>query len=178
LSDFSYDEEEGARGFLGFGIHDEAGSRIKALLHWIMLIPFKLRAESYIDLWQVAKKAKHIARGQNRIFNMDILRQVLTVSFCKRRIPNFTGNGVAVVIGDGFGTLSSLLFLTTNQKIISVNLNQVLLVDYLYTRKIIPDEATALVETENSLAQAMSSDDVRLILIRAVNHHLLRDVRV
>ena len=97
LSDFSYDEEEGrARGFLGFGIHDEAGSRIKALLHWIMLIPFKLRAESYIDLWQVAKKAKHIARGQNRIFNMDILRQVLTVSFCKRRIPNFTGNGVAV----------------------------------------------------------------------------------
>jgi hypothetical protein len=93
-------------------------------------------------------------------------------------MPHSAGEGQSVIIGDGFGVLASLLFLTTARKIVSVNLNQVLLVDYLYTRNTISDGLTVLAETAEGLDEAVNRSDARFILIRAQNHHLLRQLNI
>jgi hypothetical protein len=177
LDGYSYDRNEGLKGVLGFGSYEEK-SKWKYIFHWLLQIPYKIRAESYRDLYGVLKSAKYIAEQQNRALNMDILRQVLTVVLCKNRIPHFEGNGVSVVIGDGFGVLSSLLYLTTANKIIGINLTPVLLADYLYTCNIIDDQAVVLAETEAGLDEALNSSQVRLVMIRSKNQRLLRDLKI
>ena len=176
LSDFGYTEEGGLTGLSGFGGISEGGIKGRTL-DWILQIPYKVRSGNYIDLYRVLQSAKKIAAIQKRLFYMDVLRQVLTVVLCKNKIPQFSANKTSLVIGDGFGTLASLLFLNTRHKIVSINLNEVLLTDYLYTRGIIPDEATVLVETESDLYEAIETESIRYICIRADNHTLLRNMK-
>ena len=60
-----------------------------------------------------------------------MLRQALTLAFCNSTVSEFKANNkLHLVIGDGLGSLTSLISLCTDNKIVSINLNEILLVDY------------------------------------------------
>tara|TARA_Y100001968_G_scaffold155887_1_gene142395 strand:- start:480 stop:1403 length:924 start_codon:yes stop_codon:yes gene_type:complete len=176
LRDFHIDGEGRLKGIKGFGMYEKR-SVFRLMLHELMQIPYK-RTVNRSDLKYILPFARDVARKQDRTLDMDILRQALTVALWKRKMSDFAGDGQSVVIGDGFGVLASLLFLSTEKKIVNVNLNQVILVDYLCTRNIIPDGLTVLAETVEDLDKSINRTDARFILIRAENHHLLRQLKI
>ena len=121
------------------------------------------------------EKGHSVAKAQNRIFYLDMLRQALTLAFCNSTVSEFKANNkLHLVIGDGFGSLTSLISLCTDNKIVSINLNEILLVDYIYTRGIFSDTNTALVTTEAETREAFEDSNIRLIYIQAQNHSFLR----
>lgn len=140
--------------------------------------PYKRPAKNFKGFKKIYSSAKEIAEKQNRALDLDILRQALTVAVCKEKIAAFPNYKIAVVIGDGYGVLSSLLLLNTGSKVVSVNLREVLLVDYIYTRGLIADNSTVLVQTEADLEKALCEESVRLIYIQADQHVLLRSLAI
>ena len=173
LQRFSYSEDTGISGLIGLG-STSSGGVVRRALHWLMQIPLRVSAGNYRRQHQLMRSARHIARSQGRLLDQDILRQVLTYAFCERRLPWLRENGVSVVIGDGFGVLASLLYLHTKNKIVSINLSEILLTDYVSTRGIVPSGATALVESTSELNDALAEQDIRLVYLQAKDHELLR----
>ena len=166
-------------GFLskGFGGITHGGAITKSY-HWLLQLPYKVRFGSYTKLVRALRSAKNITSVQNRLVDLDVLRLVFTFVFCVDKIPQFSRKRTSLVIGDGFGTLSSLLYENTSHKIICINLNEVLLVDYFFTRGIIPNEETVLAETVEDLNEAMETERIRFICIRADNHELLKNIPI
>jgi len=174
LRDFSFTEKEGLKGLKLFGSITQRSWEVR-LFHLFMQIPYKKKAKHFQGFREVLRAAKYVSQIQNRTLDLDILRQLLTVAFCQEKIPQFNAEGkLNVVIGDGFGVLSSLIHLCTLNKVFSVNLNEILLVDYLYTRGIIADESTALAKTESDIEEILKDRTIKLIYIQAENHSLLR----
>ena len=177
LADFSYDEETGLTGLKGFGEITRRSAKLR-LYHWLLQFPYKMRFGRYMRLVGALKSAKSITSVQNRLVDLDVLRQVFTFVFCRDKIPQFSTKQSSLVIGDGFGTLSSLLYKNTSHKIICVNLNEVLLVDYYFSRGIIPNEETVLAETIEDLNEAMETERIRFICLRADNHEHLKTIPI
>lgn len=173
LKDFSYNELTGTTGLYGVEGMTHRGGRLKSYYHWLLQAPFKLLFGHYTRLRAVLKSANAIALTHNRLIDLSVLRQVFTFVFCEKMVPSFQEKKISLVIGDGFGTLSSLLYANTHHKIICVNLNQVLLVDFLCTRGIISDDETVLVETAEDMKNAVISETTRFICLRADNSELL-----
>lgn len=176
LKDFSFSDKDGFQNIMGFG-----GIRkrnINHLFHTIMQIPFKLNVKSHFDISSALENAKYIAKKQNRILDIDMLRQVFTMSLCKKMIPDFPQLGNHLVIGDGFGVLSSLIILGGGKKVISINLNEVLLVDYIYTSKILSENRIALIEDISDLNTALDKNEINLIYIQADKHSILREIEI
>jgi putative sugar O-methyltransferase len=181
LTDFSYSEETGLAGLRGFGELTRGikrGKAITRLYHWLLQSPYKIQFGNYIKLLRALRSAKCITSVQDRLVDLDVLIQVFTFVFCADKIPQFSRKRISLVIGDGFGTLSSLLYNNTSHKIICVNLNEVLLVDYLFTRGIIRNEQTVLAETAEDLNEAIETEKIRFICLRADNHELLKNVPI
>lgn len=177
LRNFSYSEGEGFKGVQGFGGISKP-SLSKNLYHALMQAPYKRQGKELKAFREMLGSVRKIAEKQNRSLDLDILRHAIVAAFCKEKIPDFSGNKVSVVIGDGFGVMSALLLMNTDCKVVSINLSEVLLVDYIYTRGLIADESTALVEQGLDLEEAMGEKDIRLIYVRADNHSLLRNLPI
>lgn len=177
LQDSSFSEKDGFKNIKGFGNIIKKNIRNK-IFHNIMQFPYKYNVKKNFDIFNTYKNAIFIANKQNRLLDLDILRQVFTISLCKKMIPNFLQLKNHLVIGDGFGVLSSLIILEGGKKVISINLNEVLLVDYIYTRKIISDNSTVLIKDSSDLQTALEKNEINLIYIQANNHSILHDIKI
>ena len=177
LEKFKYDEIEGVSGALGFGTITRKNI-FNNIFHFLMQIPYKYKIGKQFKFDEILKHAAHITKTQNRIVNLDVLRQVFTIAFIQNKLNDGFTTGNHLVIGDGFGNLSNLIILSGGKKVLSINLNEVLLVDYIYSSQIIPDESIVLVDNETDLIKAISEDDIKLIYISANNHHLIRSVEI
>jgi hypothetical protein len=142
------------------------------------MLPLRVQVGNFKRLSEALSVGRYIAGKQGRLFDLDIFRQVLVCDFSASHIPGFGDGEVAVVIGDGYGVLASLLLINTNYKVVSINLQEVLIADYLYTRDIVADEEVMLVEEEAGLSEAVASNNTRLIYIRANNYELLRSLNI
>ena len=89
---------------------------------------------------KIDQSALLISKFQKRAYNLDIYRQILTLDFLNQRI-NLREIERTIVIGDGFGTMATLLLENNlSKQIFLVNLRKTLLVDLFYINKTIGDK--------------------------------------
>jgi hypothetical protein len=178
LQDFSFDEEKGLKNITGFGGIVQRSLR-ERLYHFTMQLPDRKKGRKFPGFNKLISLAQDVAKIQNRTLDSDMMRHVLSLSCIESMIPNFNiDDSIDLVIGDGFGVLSSLINRYTGNKVASVNLNEVLLVDYLYTRGIIADEGTVLAMTESDIEEAINNKKIQLVYIQADNHSLIRNLPI
>jgi len=133
---------------------------------------------------QLDKLAAEITLKQNRAYDIDVLRQTLTVSFLHKQIPKLMSpSSVALVIGDGFGSMTALLIASKSAgKVILINLTKTLLVDLWYLKQWMGDQvfnsAVNLVANKDELLLALDKPQSNflgeVIAIRATDYELLQ----
>ena len=115
---------------------------------------------------------KEATKKQQRSFDLDILRQVFTLNFLESHL-NLDSSSNICIIGDGQANctsiaLQSLFF----NKIISVNLPEVLLSDWELIRKLNFQGITAIARSENDLQEFFNSNK-RFAMIQASDCNIL-----
>ena len=133
-------------------------SPIRSFYHWVMQLPFLAMCKSIESLRKIYSYGRVIADNQNRIFTLDILRQVLALgSIVSAEIDLSDPKQRNVVIGDGCGVMGSLLLQhTPHRQTIMVNLRKSLLVDLFSIKKTFPQTSIALPKTQQDLNVALS----------------------
>jgi hypothetical protein len=169
----------GLSGFGGFG--RSRGLVLSAFEH---LLQSRYRKMGGVNYAYLEKLAYDITTKQNRAYDLDVLRQVLTISFLYDKAPYLLSReGIGCVIGDGFGSMTSLLLASKSAgSVILINLSKTLMVDLWYLKMWMGEhgfqKSVALVSDESELSQALQSsqmeNNVKVIAIQAQNHHLLR----
>lgn len=177
---FSFDGAEFS-GVQGFGGTARQRNFLSSLVHRLLQIPFRLLAKRMLEFKKLDALAHTITKVQNRAYNLDVLRQAISLSFLSQHADcKFTSNSNICVIGDGFASMTSLLIGGNYaSKVILINLTKTLLVDLWYLRQWLGEQRfnkqVALVDSSEGLAQAQSDPNVRVISIQAHNHHLLQN---
>lgn len=174
LRDYSFD---GAafEGLEGLGGHSSSPSLFTVAGDWLMQTPFRRMGTSLPLFEHIFKMGQQVAVRQKRRFSLDVLRQVLTLAFVEKHIAIRDLPGIILVIGDGFGALSSLLLsLYPNRTIMVVNLVPVLLADIIFIRKAFPDLSIAYVDNEVQLENALMDRKDSVIAVRADLQDLIR----
>ena len=109
-------------------------------------------------------------------FSLDTLRQVLTLSHLEAR-GLISENNIALVIGDGFACMGSLLLQSgVAKKVIMVNLTKTLFVDVTYAMtlpELAENESMALVDSKDDMKKAIHDSKVKMIFIEAVDCDIL-----
>ena len=83
---------------------------------------------------EIKMAALEITEKQNRALDLDVIRQCLTIDFLKSKTDLDDKKNI-IVIGDGWGILTSLLLkLNLAKRVILINLNKTLLVDLSYIK--------------------------------------------
>lgn len=177
---------DGFRGLQGFGEWGKPRGKLYKAFEIILQWRFLQMADDKADFFYLHNIAAKIASIQNRNYDLDMLRQVLTLSFLRARIPQLQKRDKLVcVIGDGFSTMTSLLLASnSSSRVVLVNLNKTLLVDLWYLKLWMGDKlfgnSVDLVTSKDGLQRALdkpiTNSDVfgRVIAIRAVDHELIR----
>ena len=128
--DFAIDEEGNPTGMSGFGGCAPPYSSFDSIRNWILQRKYRKSAFEPKTLHKTLAVAKKILSLQRRAFDLDVLRQCLTLNLLEAFSLQ---NRTVVVIGDGFASLSSLLLLSGfAEKVFCVNLNKTLYVDLYY----------------------------------------------
>lgn len=107
-------------------------SLLQRLIHWMLQTPYRRMGRAFPSFRSDLTLGYALVRRQNRQFTLDILRHVLTLSFLKSRgaLPS---KDRVLVIGDGFGTMASLVLMDDPRaRVMSVNLDEGLELDREY----------------------------------------------
>ncbi|MHA8097992.1 putative sugar O-methyltransferase [Aquirufa aurantiipilula] len=143
-------------------------------------------AEKFDSFWQIDQSANIITRKQNRAYDLDVLRQSITLSFLKNHCPNqLNGQSTVWVIGDGFASMTSLLLANKFVKrVVLVNLTKTLLVDLYYLRLWLGekkfDKIVRLYSSEEGNDEILidnNSEEFEVIAIQASNYKLLENLK-
>jgi hypothetical protein len=169
---------EGLQGFGGYG----KPSVLLSFAENIMQIPYRKMAGKTIS--SLERLAKEITKKQERRYDLDVLRQALTISFLHEVAPSLLSDkAVACIIGDGFASMTALLLASKSANtVIIINLTKILLVDLWYLKiwmgEKLFDASVDLVRNKDefvaALAKPIEDSGVKVIAIEAVNHELLR----
>ena len=76
--------------------------------HWALLLPFRVMGWRYKRFHKHLRNGYTIARAHSRLLTHDALRQVLVISLIDNFIPLNKEKGCNLIIGDGYGFLTSL----------------------------------------------------------------------
>lgn len=175
--DFCFYEDDTFSGLLGFGGCQLPYKGLRLFLHKILQKKYRAMVSCDPEFDLIDHTAKVITQKQNRAYDLDVLRQTLTLPFLKRHL-SFLGNKSAVaVIGDGFASMTCLLLATGLAKyVFLINLNKTLLVDAVYIKKWLGEndfeQKFNLVTDNQSLAQPLNGGEV--IATQAIYHELMR----
>lgn len=172
------------KGLKGFGGSSKPHSGLKYLMSQFLQEKFRRMGKLNKSFLVIEKNFQDILKRQGRAFDLDVLRQIITVSYLKHHLPNkLLPSSTIVVIGDGFGTMASLLLANNFAKtVILVNLNKTLLVDLWYLKIFLGDEkfqkSVLLINEPCDIASLESKggpEEIRVIAIQASNHEILKD---
>jgi hypothetical protein len=175
-STFSYKDGE-LVGVRGFG---NLSNPYFDFFHSLFQSPYRKMGVGYPLCESAIETGKIIAKRQLRAFNFDFLRQALTCGFLDHYVPKvFCNKGYVMIIGDGFGSLTSLILsLFPKSRVFLINLRKTLLVDLMYIKKGLPDISFGLIEDEKGLLEAQNDPSLRLIACIADNFHLIEKIPV
>lgn len=151
----------------------------RALFHRALQIPFRRMGSALPEFPACDLLAASIARRQERVYDLDMLRQALTLALLAEKLPADIEREPLMLIGDGFGTMSSLLLSRwPGAKIFVVNLTKTLLVDLIYLRRALPGVEAVLAESADDARAALADPTARVIAVRADQARLLRGLPV
>lgn len=179
-SSYSFD----GRGFSGLDGFGGYGPKWKSPLHRLMQMPYRKMAKKFKDFKAVDRSAMIVTKAQHRAYDLDVLRQVFTVSLLRKCLPQIPGpNSVACVIGDGFATATSLLLNSPVSAglVVLVNLTKTLLVDLWYLRIWMGEvfESSVCLVTSRSELDALKDKSgsipqhIRVVACQARDHELI-----
>jgi hypothetical protein len=173
-------------GIEGFGSNEISYKGLVKIAHFLLQLKYKLWAyrsiKRIITFLKFDAISKKILNKQNKGYSLDCLRQTLTLSFLHEKIPSaFNKQSTVLVIGDGFASMTNLIYSTnTANVIILINLTKTLLVDLLHIKKnLSQDDFTNNVylisenEEINNLTMLVSNKRKKIILIEARHHKFL-----
>lgn len=178
---------DGFEGLQGFGGSQKPYRGLRLWLHRILQRRFRKMAAIFPDFKSIDEQAEKITASQGRAYDLDVLRQALTIAFLKNNHLSTTPSSQATVcvIGDGFASMTALLLASSSaSRVVLVNLTKTLLVDLWYLKLWMGAEKfnakVTLVTDEDGLVQALarqgSSNSLggEVIAIQAVDHELLQ----
>ena len=143
---------------------------LHGVAHWLLQAPFRHMGRNFRDFAKIQRLGRLIAQRQGRQFTHDMIRQALSFALVRHYGHDMDDGDCALVIGDGYGVLSSLnLLADPHRRVITVNLTKPLLLDLIFAGKAAPDATVALVSGQEDMAEALSRPEVRLIGVQADN---------
>jgi hypothetical protein len=160
--------------------------RLKNMAHRLLQVRFRRMGENSPHFKIIDVLAKKITHQQNRAYDLDVLRQSITLAFLKKHLPvnSLCPNSMVCVIGDGFASMTALLLASQSAgRVVLINLSKTLLVDLWYLRlwmgAEIFEKSVDLVSDESGLNHAMKIEPSkcgmgRIIAIQAAHHELLQ----
>ena len=153
-------------------------TNVQAAWHHIFQTPFRIMARNFLDFKTVNVAAKNILSKQDKGYSMDVLRQVITLSYLNSK-GVVKDKGTSCVIGDGYATMTSLLLEHNRQRVILVNLSKTLLVDIHYLKLLLKNNFNTdvmLVSNKNDMEAALLKENNKpsVIVVEAVNHQLIQ----
>lgn len=179
VREFTIDLDGAVHGNSTLGSAPKARSSFRQLIHRLMQTPIRKFGKHYQHTSACEKKGRGIAARQGRLFNGDFLRHTLTLALILQHIDINEPDSANLVIGDGFGTMASLLLeAAPERKVLLSNLNKPLCLDLLYIRKAFPDISVAVVRNEKEFTQALADDSIRVIGVQADNAPLLANTPI
>lgn len=185
-SDFKFNGRE-FEGLQGFGGNEKQLTGLRLWLSRLLQRRFRHFGDANAKFDMIDVLAGEVTSMQGRSYDLDVLRQVLTISFLHTHAPNkFNENAMSCVIGDGFASMSTLLLASKSAgRVVLVNLTKTLLVDLWYLKLWMGSEkfetSVDLVVDEAGLARALvrPPDQVdgagQIIAVQASDHRLLRN---
>lgn len=176
---------DGFEGLQGFGGSGKPYRGLRWGLSRLLQRRFRRMAE-LPQFTAIDSLANEITARQGRAYDLDVLRQSLTLAFLKNHAQNILSPQAttACVIGDGFASMTTLLLASGSAgQVVLINLTKTLLVDIWYLKLWMGAEvfesSVDLVTDENSLSHALEKPATRgamgrVIAIQASDHELLR----
>jgi hypothetical protein len=172
-------------GLQGFGgkAKRPTGLRLKILRY--LQKPFRHFADDYSKFNSIDALATELTSKQHREYDLDVLRQALTISFLNHHVPDkFNKDTTVLVIGDGFAFMSSLLLASRSAgRIVLVNLTKTLLADLWFLKIWMGQEkfdscVDLIVDKEGPRKMLEKSaflldGPIQVIAFQASNHQLL-----
>lgn len=168
---FSYCEGKFS-GLRGFGGSVIPRGPLHTLAHRLLQRPLRALGAGLRRFAEFDATLAAAARKQGRIYDQEMLRQALVLA----RVLEFgeIPAGPVAVIGDGFGSLSTLILSSlSGSKVVAVNLAKTLLTDILYCRAALPRLGVALAVDEESYRAALADQKIRLVALCADDAELL-----
>ncbi|MFC2117193.1 putative sugar O-methyltransferase [Bacteroidota bacterium] len=173
---------EGVDGFGG----NSKSNILRRILHKQFQHKFRKLATNLPAFKKIDNSARKLLIKQNRSYDLDVLRQSLTLAYLKKIIPEkLNKSETACVIGDGFATMTTLILSNQLAKnVILVNLTKTLLIDLHYLKLYMGakefEDSVYLVTNLNELKETLSSlkyfkNEGKVIAIQAVHHKLLQN---
>ena len=173
-------------GLQGFGGRAKPRSFLRS--HFIRLLQRRFRdfGRAYPKFDELDAIARSMTSKQGRKYDLDVLRQALTLSFLHSSAPDkLTENTTCCVIGDGFASMSTLLLASKSVgRVVLVNLTKTLFVDLWYLKLWLGEDnfksSVDLVVDDVGLAQALAKPlpkaggSPRIIAVQASDHQLLQ----
>lgn len=175
-SEFALRPDGSFSGVAGFGGNAPPYTGLRALIHGTLQLRYRQMGRKYRDYPRIDRLAASITRAQGRAYDLDVLRQTITLAFLEERKAALGPDAVVAVIGDGFASMTTLLLASRlARRVVLVNLDKTLLVDLAYYRRWAGKRADALmlVSEASELVEALDGD-AELIAVQAENHALLQ----
>lgn len=179
-------------GIQGFGGCRKPYRGLRLVLHRLLQRRFRQICRNNPYFSSIDGLAKEITEQQGRAYDLDVLRQSLTLAFLRDNLPAslFSSQSTACVIGDGFAAMTTLLLASRSAgRVVLVNLTKTLLVDLWYLKLWMGGEtfesSVDLVTDAEGLARSLAQpvDNTvnakgRVVAVQAKNHELLRQCPV
>ena len=172
----------GFEGFQGFGGSQQPYSGPRLWIHLLLQRPFRRMGVTFPKFKLIDKLASDIIRKM-RGYDLDVLRQVLTLSFLNKYAPNALQSQATVcVIGDGFASMTALLLASSSAgRVVLINLTKTMLVDLWYLKLWMGEKTfesnVVLVSDKAELVRVLVKEipeGGQVIAIQAKDHELLR----
>ncbi len=157
---------------LGTSAPGDAG--VHKAVHWMLQAPFRWMGRRFPAHPECQRLGRLVAAGQGRLYWLDTIRQVLSLALILEHVPLMEPRNLSLVIGDGFGVMTSLLLLARPQRRVAmVNLTKPLLLDLVYARMVVPGLRVALPRDCSEMEEALADAGVRIIAVLADDAPLL-----
>ncbi len=125
----------------GYGFGDYENSANLSIFRKFANVPMTLSSKAALLLIprRIRRAVQSVASLTSRPINPDFVRLANSLKMITLIIPEFGGMKTIAIIGDGFGTLGSILmFINPKSTVLQVNLGRQLLFDYLFMLKVHP----------------------------------------
>lgn len=173
LKDFNFQNDN---SFVKRWEWNHSRTKVRMLLNFIFETPFRWQGKQFSEFKKILQCTDKFHKERGISLELGSLRQVLSLAFIKDKINFGQIKDTILVIGDGYGTMSSILLrhLSCQKiKVIVINLTKNLLLDVVSIKKSVPFANICLVKNSEDYHKALKDSEVNVICIQADNASLI-----